>query len=290
MATPAGALRLNRAGASLERFGGEEKKRVRAMSGSTASTRRTALGALLLLAVWPTAPVEAQTGVCRPLAHEGENYVVCDVDLRRHSLEIFWRDKGGEAIGSLAALNRKLQAEGRRPLFTMNAGMYHAELNPVGLYVENGRQFVRASTTSGPGNFHMKPNGVFYVADGKAGVMETVQFLRRGLRPELATQSGPMLVINGRLHPRFPVEGVSRKVRNGVGVRDGDTVVFAISEGAVTFTDFARLFRDRLGTPNALFLDGSVSSLVAPGIDRTGFRSLGPMIGAFERGRRQAGR
>jgi uncharacterized protein YigE (DUF2233 family) len=223
--------------------------------------------------------------VCKPLAHEGENYIICEVDLRQHRIEIFWRDPAGQPFGSLGSLNRKLQSEGQRPLFTMNAGMYHAELDPVGLYVEKGRQFVKASTTNGPGNFHLKPNGVFYIANGKAAVQETGQFLRRNVKPELATQSGPMLVINNRLHPRFPSEGVSRKVRNGVGVKDGDTVIFAISEGAVTFTDFARLFRDRLGTPNALFLDGSVSSLSAPGLDRTGFRSLGPMIGAFERGR-----
>lgn len=235
-------------------------------------------------------PALAQGRVCAPLSHEGEGYIVCQIDLRVHRLDLFWKDRKGEPYGSIGALSRQLQAEGQRPLFVMNAGMYHAELDPVGLYVQDGRQFVRASTSNGPGNFHLKPNGVFYVSAGKAGVLETGQFLRRGIRPELATQSGPMLVINGRLHPRFSEDGVSRKVRNGVGVRDGDTVFFAISEGAVTFTDFARLFRDRLQTPNALFLDGSVSSLAAPGLDRTGFRSLGPMIGAFERSRERASR
>jgi uncharacterized protein YigE (DUF2233 family) len=250
--------------------------------------RILAFAGFVWLAAGALAPAAAQNPVCKPLAHQGENYIVCEIDLRQHQLQIFWRDKGGQPFGSLGSLNRQLQSEGRKPLFTMNAGMYHAELDPVGLYVENGKQFVKASTTSGPGNFHLKPNGVFFVSDGKAGLMETGQFLRRNLKPEMATQSGPMLVINNRLHPRFPSEGVSRKVRNGVGVKDADTVIFAISEGAVTFTDFARLFKDKLGTPNALFLDGSVSSLTAPGIDRTGFRSLGPMIGAFERGRRQA--
>ena len=230
-------------------------------------------------------PTVAQGRACAPVSHEGDNYVVCQIDLRLHRLDLFLRDRKGDPFGSLSALNRQLQADGQRPLFTMNAGMYHAGLDPVGLYVENGRQFVGASTTNGPGNFHMKPNGVFFVANGKAGILETGQFLRRNIRPEIATQSGPMLVINGKLHPRFPSEGVSRKVRNGVGVKDGDTVYFAISEGAVTFTDFAKLFLDRLGTPNALFLDGSVSSLSAPGIDRSGFRPLGPIIGAFERGR-----
>ncbi len=72
----------------------------------------------------------------------------------------------------------------------MNAGMYHPALDPVGLYVENGRQFVGPSTRAGPGNFHLKPNGIFFVANGKAGVMETGQYLRRNPRPELATQSG----------------------------------------------------------------------------------------------------
>jgi uncharacterized protein YigE (DUF2233 family) len=269
---------------ALERFSGEEKKRVRAMTPGTKTLRAVLLAGAVSLGMQVSA-AQAQAKACSTVAHEGDSYIVCEVDLRRHRLDIFWRDRAGTPYASLSSLNRELQAGGQKPLFTMNAGMYHSELNPVGLYVEKGRQFVKASTTNGPGNFHLKPNGVFFVADGKAGVLETGQYLRRNLKPELATQSGPMLVINNRLHPRFPSEGVSRKIRNGVGVRDGDTVIFAISEGAVTFTDFARLFRDKLGTPNALFLDGSISSLSAPGFDRTGFRSLGPMIGAFEKGR-----
>ncbi|MGL5115455.1 MAG: phosphodiester glycosidase family protein [Beijerinckiaceae bacterium] len=225
----------------------------------------------------------AQPYGCGPRSHEGERYIVCAFDLRQHSLDIFWKGPDGAAFGSLQALNRHLLAGGRKPLFAMNAGMYHAELDPVGLYVENGRQLVRASTKAGPGNFHLKPNGIFFVAGDRAGVLETGQFLRQPRKATLATQSGPMLVINNRLHPRFPAEGVSRKVRNGVGVRGDQAIFFAISEQPVTFTAFAKLFRDGLGTPNALFLDGSVSSLIAPGIDRTGFRSLGPLIAAFEK-------
>lgn len=244
--------------------------------------------AIAAVACLPAIRAEAQGRACGPLDHDGERYIVCRVDLRMHQLALFWRDRKGEPFGSLSALDRHLQLEGRRPLFTMNAGMYHHALDPVGLYVENGRQFVGASTRAGPGNFHLKPNGVFFVANGKAGVLETGQYLRRNPRPELATQSGPMLVINGQMHPKFAEDGNSRKVRNGVGVLDGDTVFFALSEAPVSFADFARLFRDRLKTPNALFLDGSVSSLSAPGLDRTGFRSLGPMIGAFERSRASA--
>lgn len=241
----------------------------------------------VLASFWLTGTAQAQGRHCAPLEFEAEKYIVCTVDLRQHRLGLYWKGPDKQAFGSLANLNRHLQGKGERPLFATNAGMYHAELDPVGLYVENGRQFVTASTSNGPGNFHLKPNGVFFIANGKAGVLETGQFLRRGITPELATQSGPMLVINNRLHPKFQSDGQSRKIRNGVGVRDGDAIVFAISEGAVTFTNFARLFRDKLGTPNALFLDGSVSSLSAPGLERTGFRSLGPMIAVFEKNPRQ---
>ncbi len=104
----------------------------------------------LTLPMAGAAPAAAQGRTCAPLQHEGEGYIVCRVDLRQHQLGLFWRDRKGEPFGSLSALDRHLQAEGRRPLFTMNAGMYHPALDPVGLYIENGRQFVGASTRAGP--------------------------------------------------------------------------------------------------------------------------------------------
>jgi uncharacterized protein YigE (DUF2233 family) len=100
-----------------------------------------------------------------------------------------------------------------------------------------------------------------------------------------------MLVINGRVHPRFDKRSTSLKARNGVGVRTDGRVLFAISEGEVSFDAFARLFRDGLKCPNALFLDGgSASNLYAPTLNRLGnFVSLGPMLAVFERNRGQVG-
>jgi uncharacterized protein YigE (DUF2233 family) len=94
-----------------------------------------------------------------------------------------------------------------------------------------------------------------------------------------------MLVIDGRLHPRFDRDSASLKARNGVGVRADGKVMFAISQGEVSFDTFARLFRDGLNCPNALFLDGgSASSLYAPSLNRHGnILSLGPMLAVFER-------
>jgi uncharacterized protein YigE (DUF2233 family) len=96
----------------------------------------------------------------------------------------------------------------------------------------------------------------------------------------------PMLVIDGRLHPRFDRRSTSLKARNGVGVPADGKVIFAISQGEVSFDAFARLFRDGLNCPNALFLDGgSAPSLYAPSLNRHGnIVSLGPMLAVFERG------
>jgi prepilin-type processing-associated H-X9-DG protein len=166
----------------------------------------------------------------------------------------------------------------------MNAGMYHEDRSPVGLYVENGKELKAANTRNGPGNFHLKPNGIFYVKGRQAGVLETGTYLKRKIRPDFATQSGPMLVINGQIHPQFSEQSTSRKIRNGVGVKGQDTVVFAISEDPVTFSTFARLFRDELGCANALFLDGSVSSLYAPSLERMDtLMPMGPIVGALRR-------
>lgn len=115
--------------------------------------------------------------------------------------------------------------------------------------------------------------------------METGRYLKVHPKPDFATQSGPMLVVDGKIHPKISTDGPSQKIRNGVGVRDdGRTAVFVISERPVTFGAFARLFKDDLGCRNALFLDGSVSSLYAPNLNRSDLsRPLGPMVGAVAR-------
>ena len=233
------------------------------------------------------APAHAQAppsaDACRPVTAEGSDYTVCTVDLRRYEVALFWRGPDGQPFGGFSPLLKTPQ--GARLVFAMNAGMYQEDRSPVGLYVENGQELKRANTANGPGNFHMKPNGVFYVAGQTAGVVETGRYLRQRPKVDYATQSGPMLVIDGEIHPKISENGPSRKIRNGVGVRDRHTAVFAISERPVTFGEFARLFRDELGCANALFLDGSVSSLFAPELRRQdSLMPLGPMVGARPRG------
>lgn len=225
----------------------------------------------------------AQTApVCSAVTHEGARYTVCEVDLRRQTTRLFWKRPDGETYGYLQQLPATDAATGRKLQFAVNAGMYHPDYRPVGLYVDARRELAKASTARGPGNFHLKPNGIFYISGNTAGVLETSAYLKSKPAADIATQSGPMLVIDGKLHPRFTPQGESRKGRNGVGVRDANTVLFAISEEEVSFGAFARLFRDTLKCPNALFLDGgSVPTLYVPGSRGGNFLPLGPMLGVY---------
>lgn len=242
-----------------------------------------AVGALINAA---SGGVQAAPAVpCQQMTVGGVSYSVCTFDLTTSALSLNWKGPDGTPYGSVGAAARALGRAGGPVSFAMNAGMYHADNSPVGLYVEGGKEYKKASLAGGFGNFHMKPNGVFYFTPDEAGVMETGRFVKTKPKADYATQSGPMLVIEGKLHPKFSANGPSLKVRNGVGVRDGGrTVVFAISDEGVSFGDFGRLFRDQLKCPNALFLDGSISSLWAPSINRSDeFWPAGPIVSAKPR-------
>jgi uncharacterized protein YigE (DUF2233 family) len=198
--------------------------------------------------------------ICRALTFEGVAYVVCEVDTASHDVRLFHADAAGKPFGSLAAFDAAMAVAPF--LFSMNAGMYHDDLSPVGLYVEDGREISGLEAGDGDGNFFLKPNGVFLIGtDGRPAILETSAYAMA--RPEVAyaTQSGPLLVIDGALHPRFEANGTSRYVRNGVGLREDATLLFAISLSEVSFGSFARLFRDALGCSNALYFDGVVSAL-----------------------------
>ncbi|SLN60448.1 hypothetical protein TRL7639_03338 [Falsiruegeria litorea R37] len=237
---------------------------------------RALLIGLAALVASPAAAVD-----CRDLAHAGNRYSICEVDLTTEDLRLFLRDEAGEVLGQFSAVDSELRGEGKELTFAMNAGMYHSDRSPVGHYVEDGTEEMRVVPNAGPGNFGLLPNGVFCIEVGKARVFETLKFLDTKPTCRFATQSGPMLVIDGALHPRFLPDSTSRYLRNGVGTStDGTRAVFAISKNAVTFHEFGSLFRDVLKTPNALYFDGNISRLYAPQLNRSdaGF-SMGPIVG-----------
>ena len=224
---------------------------------------------------------------CAPRSFDSAKFTVCAFNPRHDDIRLFWSGGDGKPYGSLSALAAALKAKGERLTFAMNAGMFKEDRSPVGLYVENRLKLHDADTRSGASNFHLKPNGVFWIGDRVAGVTETSRYLANPPAARYATQSGPMLVVDGKIHPKIKPSGTSTKIRNGVGACDGGAVVFAVSDEPVTFDAFARLFRDGLGCQNALFLDGSVSSLYAPEFNRDDeMGPIGPMVGVV--GNRQS--
>ena len=229
---------------------------------------RAAIALLCLLA----APAVA----CEQITHRDARFTVCEVapDAR---VELFLRDEAGDILGAFSSVKSRVDGT---VVMAMNAGMYHDDRRPVGLYIEDGIQEAPIVTRAGPGNFGLLPNGVFCLRADRSDVIESRAFAANPPACTDATQSGPMLVIDGALHPRFLPDSTSRNIRNGVGTStDGQRVVFAISDDAVTFHEFGTLFRDTLGLPNALYFDGRISRLYAPAVGRNDFGlPLGPIV------------
>lgn len=237
-----------------------------------------ALAVLLALMLAGAGPAGA---ACRDTAYEGVPYTLCEVAAGK-DLRLFLTAPDGRPYGSFGRIESELADSGRRLVFAMNAGMYHADRRPVGLYVEAGREAAPLVTRAGPGNFGMLPNGVFCIrARGGFAIVESRAYAAQPPGCRDASQSGPMLVLDGRLHPRFLPDATSTYIRNGVGVSDdGRRAVFAISNRPVTFHQFARFFRDHLGLGDALYFDGNVSRLHAPGLGRSDWgRPMGPIVG-----------
>ena len=178
-------------------------------------------------------------------------------------IKFYWKDDNGRIFKSIQNLKTAIKAQGRELRFAMNGGMYMKDNSPQGLYIEDGTSYIPLDTLSGIGNFYLKPNGVFYITkDDKAVVCQTEDFIDNG-KIKFATQSGPMLLIDGQVHPAFKKGSVNVNIRNGVGILPDNTAVFAMSKEEVNFYDFAAFFAS-MGCKNALYLDGFVSRTYLP--------------------------
>jgi uncharacterized protein YigE (DUF2233 family) len=220
---------------------------------------------------------------CSTIGVTGKRVTACYVDVLKEKLQLFHRDENGQAFKRLNRLESWLKLQGRKLAFAMNAGMFHSDFSAVGLFVSGGRQFVPLNMTDGSGNFFLKPNGVFVVTNTHARVIESSEYLTSSEPVILATQSGPLLVQRGKIHPKFNIKSESRLIRNGIGISESGVAIFAISGQPVSFYEFAKMFRDTLHCPDALYLDGTISSLYASGLKRSDSKmDLGPILAVTE--------
>lgn len=234
-----------------------------------------ALAALLL-----AAPLPAAGESCRTQLFEGTAYSVCEAHADG-DLRLFLNGADGAPLLGFDRVETELAGEGRKLAFAMNAGMYHPDRSPVGLYIENGTVGHKVVTSDGPGNFGLLPNGVFCIGADRFAVIESRLYAKAPPDCRFATQSGPMLVIGGKLHPNFLPSSDSLHFRNGVGVSaNGRTAWFVLSDARINFDSFARFFRDALKVPEALYFDGNISRLYAPELGRNDLGlPMGPMVG-----------
>lgn len=208
-----------------------------------------------------------------------KRFLVVMVDTNKEKLELFLNDDTGKPFKRLSQLATWLKKQNRDLRLAVNAGMFHKDFSPVGLLVINGKQVSPLNLENGRGNFFLKPNGVFMISGSGPKVIESSEYPAVSSGVRIATQSGPLLLRDGKIHSGFSATATSRLLRNGVGV-SGQKVFLVISEVPVTFYELAVFFRDDLHCPDALFLDGVVSSLYSPDMGRNDSRAdLGPMLG-----------
>ncbi|WP_390475890.1 phosphodiester glycosidase family protein [Altererythrobacter sp. MTPC7] len=230
------------------------------------------------------APEAQANSPCRRTTEMGVIYTHCIADPGRHRVTMSLGPKGSY-YRTFARLAGARSSTASPVVFAVNGGMYDEAGAPIGYYVEDGERRRELNRADGPGNFHMQPNGVFYGTDTSWRIRTTDDFYASvSDRPRFGTQSGPMLLIDGKLHPDFQEDGPSKMIRNGVGVDAQGRAHFVKSEGGVSFGRFAAYFRDVAKTPDALYLDGNVSALWSPGDDRMDTTvPLGPLIVVEER-------
>lgn len=204
----------------------------------------------------------AITSFIQPTASD-EQFITYIVDPQKQDLQLYWKDDQGKRLGSIGRLKELVEGKNQQLVFAMNGGMYQEDGTPVGLFIQNHKTLKKINKASAGGNFYLKPNDILCItSEGKAGICRTEDFVNNS-EIKYATQSGPMLLVNGEYHPAFTRGSVNYNIRNGVGLLPGNKLLFVLSKGGVNFYDFADYFKKQ-GCQNALFLDGFVSRAYLP--------------------------
>ena len=205
---------------------------------------------------------------CEYMRFDEHRYAVCIVDTRAEKLEVFWLDDSGVPFGDMPTLKAWLAARGKRLVFAMNAGIFQvgSPFKPRGLLVSEGKVLNKIDLgdkdeKGKKGNFYDKPNGVFWVRSGIAHIDESSAYNKLQPTPDVATQSGPLLVVDRNLRDGIDQMRASRFSRNGVCIGSDNQTRFAITGDAVTLAEFGVFMRDGLKCASALYLDGCGSIL-----------------------------
>lgn len=254
---------------------------------------RVGLMALALCSATVASAAPRSALSCETRTASAVDYIVCSVDPAIARPQLFWKGAEGKPYLTFAQVAEAVGADGSTLVFAMNAGMYAEDFSPMGLLIVGGEtlhpinRYAFDKPAGAVPNFYKMPNGVFFIDENGPAILPTERYAaERRSKVTEATQSGPMLVIDGALNPIFIPGSTDRRRRSGVGICAGGLIRFAISEAPVNFHDFASLFRDDLACANALFLDGGRGAgIYVPALDRedlSGHGGYGPIVGLVE--------
>ena len=205
------------------------------------------------------------------------------VNPKESRVEFFWKDENGNILRSIENLKNQVSKNGKRLRFAMNGGMYQEDNKPLGLFIQNRKTITPLNTRTGGGNFYLQPNGVFYLtSDRRAFIKQTHAFDNSEEKIEFATQSGPMLIVDGAINEQFKPDSNNINIRNGVCVTENGVILFSISRREINFYNFAEHFQ-QAGCRDALYLDGFVSRIFLPekGVEQID-GDFGVIIGVVE--------
>lgn len=199
----------------------------------------------------------------KPKEINDDKFVTYTLDLSKQNFKLYWKDDKGKTFGSVQRLKDWLAARKQKLIFAMNAGMYKEDNSALGLFIQDKKTIQPLNTKKGDGNFYLKPNGVFYTTTKNEAVVCKTEDYKDSSNIKFATQSGPMLLINGKIHSAFKEGSSNLNIRNGVGILPNKKVFFVMSKQEINLYDFAMYFKEK-GCTNALYLDGSVSRTYLP--------------------------
>lgn len=236
--------------------------------GNTSGESGSSQGVIKMKNVTPSTFPKIEANKAERIVVNGNIYSTYIADLKASRLTFYHKTPEGKPIGTFGYLYEYLDHQSKKLVFATNGGIYTKTLEPLGLYIENGKEIIPINHEKGTDNFYIEPNGIFYIKNGEAYIESTNDFNEKSNKINFATQSGPMLVIDGNIHPRFVAGSANKAIRSGVGIIDNDKIVFAISDQVVNFYDFATLFKEKFNCQHALYLDGAISKMYLPELNR----------------------
>lgn len=166
------------------------------------------------------------------------------LDLRRYRLSLATAKEFGKQYASVDYL-----AEQSKALVAINGGFFAENYSPLGLRIRNSKQSSPIKSISWW--------GVFYTKGSRAEVSSMYGF-RRTSNIDFAVQSGPRLLVNGRIPPLR----AGRAERSAMCVsKRGEVIIFVTEHSPLSTTELAQVIRKApYNCLNALNLDGGSSS------------------------------